>query len=175
MPSIIDRLLFNYGSNSLRIAIARKWGIKIGNDCYINPPCTFPEPYLISIGNHCTLAGNNHFVTHDGAIRLFQNTEHFKDIHTLVGPIAIRDNCFIGFGATVLYNVEIGSNCVIGTGSVVTKSVPPNSVFAGNPARFICSFEEFAEKCKKKSTGNVPRSQRRKVFRDMFKNFLDRS
>jgi len=39
----------------------------------------------------------------------------------------------------VLPGVEIGDNCVVGAGSVVTKSVPPNSVVAGNPARVLYS------------------------------------
>lgn len=34
-------------------------------------------------------------------------------------------------------NVEIGDNAIIGAGSIVTKSIPPNQIWAGNPARFI--------------------------------------
>lgn len=43
----------------------------------------------------------------------------------------------IGSGATVLANVTIGENAIVGAGSVVTKSVPPNAVIAGNPARIL--------------------------------------
>jgi serine acetyltransferase len=39
----------------------------------------------------------------------------------------------------ILPGVEIGDNCVVGAGSVVTKSVPPRSVLAGNPARILRS------------------------------------
>lgn len=42
--------------------------------------------------------------------------------------------------------VSIGPNAVVAAGSVVTKSVPPNSVVAGVPARILCSVEEYAEK-----------------------------
>lgn len=48
----------------------------------------------------------------------------------------------------ILYNTKIGSNVVVAAGSVVTKDVPDNTVVGGNPARFICSIEQFIEKRK---------------------------
>lgn len=48
--------------------------------------------------------------------------------------------------------VTIGPNSVIGAGSVVTKDVPEGTVYAGNPARFICRTEDYAEK----SLRNMP-------------------
>lgn len=52
-------------------------------------------------------------------------------------PIIIEDRVFIGAGSTVLKGVRIGENSVIGAGSVVTKDIPSNEVWSGNPARFI--------------------------------------
>lgn len=46
----------------------------------------------------------------------------------------------------MLPNVRIGNNVVIGAGSVVTKDVPNNCVYAGNPAKFVCSFEDYKKK-----------------------------
>jgi acetyltransferase-like isoleucine patch superfamily enzyme len=43
----------------------------------------------------------------------------------------------IGSGSTILSNVTIGENSIVGAGSVVTKDVPPNAIFAGNPAKFL--------------------------------------
>ena len=43
----------------------------------------------------------------------------------------------IGSGSTILSNVTIGENAIVGAGSVVTKDVPANAIFAGNPAKFL--------------------------------------
>jgi acetyltransferase-like isoleucine patch superfamily enzyme len=49
----------------------------------------------------------------------------------------IKKGASIGSGATILAGVTVGENAMVGAGSVVTKSVPSNAVFAGNPARFL--------------------------------------
>lgn len=49
-------------------------------------------------------------------------------------PVIIQDNVWIGMNAVILKGVTIGENSVVAAGSVVTKSVPPNVVVAGNPA-----------------------------------------
>ena len=49
-------------------------------------------------------------------------------------PVTIADNVWIGMHAVILKGVEIGENSVVAAGAVVTKSVPPNVVVAGNPA-----------------------------------------
>jgi NDP-sugar pyrophosphorylase family protein len=52
-------------------------------------------------------------------------------------PIRIGSNVWIGMNAVVLPGVIIGDNVVIGAGSIVTKSIPANSMAAGNPCRVI--------------------------------------
>ncbi len=49
----------------------------------------------------------------------------------------VKKGASIGSGATVLSKVTIGENAIVGAGSVVTKDVPPNTIVAGNPARFL--------------------------------------
>jgi UDP-2-acetamido-3-amino-2,3-dideoxy-glucuronate N-acetyltransferase len=54
-----------------------------------------------------------------------------------VEPTLVKRGASIGSGVTVLGNVTIGESAIIGAGSTVTKDVPPHSIVAGNPARFI--------------------------------------
>ena len=52
-------------------------------------------------------------------------------------PIVIKDNVFIGGSSIILKGVTIGENSIIAAGSVVTKNVPANEIWGGNPAKFI--------------------------------------
>ena len=52
-------------------------------------------------------------------------------------PVTIGNNVWIGGSVTILPGVTIGDNVTIGAGSVVTKTVEPWTVVAGNPAKFI--------------------------------------
>ena len=49
----------------------------------------------------------------------------------------VKKGASIGSGSTILSNVTIGERAIVGAGSVVTKDVPPNSIVAGNPAKFL--------------------------------------
>ena len=51
--------------------------------------------------------------------------------------VTIEDNVWIGSRVIILKGVTLGAGCVVGAGSVVTRSVPPRTVVAGNPARSI--------------------------------------
>jgi len=53
----------------------------------------------------------------------------------------IRKGASIGSGATILANTTIGENAIVGAGAVVTKDVPPNTIVAGNPAKFLRHIE----------------------------------
>ena len=61
-----------------------------------------------------------------------------KEVH-------IDDDCWIGGGVYVLAGVTIGRGVTVGAGSVVTKSVEPFTVVAGNPARVIKKLENNFE------------------------------
>lgn len=49
----------------------------------------------------------------------------------------IRQGASIGANATILANTEIGAGAMVGAGAVITRSVPPNAIAVGNPARII--------------------------------------
>lgn len=96
-------------------------------------------PWLISVGDDVMLSSNVRILAHDASTGK-------AGAHTKIGIVRIGNNVFIGADSIVLCNTRIGDNVIIGAGSVVTHDVPSNSVYAGNPARFVCSFDEFQEK-----------------------------
>lgn len=55
----------------------------------------------------------------------------------VVVPTTVKKGASIGTSSTILCGVTIGENAIVGAGSVVTKDVPPNTVVAGVPARFL--------------------------------------
>lgn len=113
--------------------------IMIGDNVCIQKDCHIGAINKIIIGNNVLLASKVYISDHShGEVtkealllppaqrRLFSK-----------GPIVIEDNVWLGEGVVVLPNVTIGENSIVGANSVVTKSIPRNSVVAGNPARII--------------------------------------
>lgn len=129
------------------IELFRDMGVKIGeNTRFIAPPNFGPEPFLIEIGDNCTISFGVTFLTHDGAAFICNHfTDEYLDISKF-GKISIGDSCFIGCNSTIMPNIHIGNMCILGAGSVLTKSIPDGEVWAGNPAKFICKIEDYAKK-----------------------------
>ena len=61
-------------------------------------------------------------------------------------PITVNDGAVIGGGSTVVPGCNIGANAVLAAGAVLTKSLPDNEVWAGNPATFLMTREEYEAK-----------------------------
>ena len=62
------------------------------------------------------------------------------------GKVVIGDYVYVGTNSLIMPGVTIGSNVLIAAGSVVTKSVPSNVVVGGNPAKILCSIDEYIER-----------------------------
>lgn len=56
------------------------------------------------------------------------------------GKVSIGNHVFIGAHTTILKGITIGDNSVIGACSVVTKNIPSNEIWAGNPAKYIAKI-----------------------------------
>ena len=147
MKDIVKRLL-GVSPNK----ILKDKGVKIGNNVKLiiypykwSLPLVGSEPYLISIGDNTTISFKCTFITNDGAVSVVRKKEKYKDVIKF-GYINIGKNCFIGCNTTIMPNVSIGDNSIVGANSIVTKTIPANQVWAGNPAKFICTTEEYAEK-----------------------------
>ncbi|MFY7846119.1 MULTISPECIES: acyltransferase [Chryseobacterium] len=117
----------------------------IGKNCNINCQVLIENDAII--GDHVTIKpgvqiwdgitlednvfiGPNATFTND----LFPKSKNkeFKLIKTLV-----KKGASIGANATILAGVTIGENALVGAGSVVTKNIPDNEIWVGNPAKFL--------------------------------------
>ena len=68
---------------------------------------------------------------------LHRNNYAMDKIYKINKSIRICENVFIGSNSTILKGVSIGKNSIIGACSVVTKDIPENEIWGGNPARFL--------------------------------------
>lgn len=105
--------------------------IHIGKRVFINACCCFQDQGGIYIGDDVQIGHGVKIVT----LNHGQKAEDRRTVYP--EPVKIGNNVWIGSGAVILPGVEIGDNAIIGAGSVVTKKVPENAVFAGNPAKKI--------------------------------------
>lgn len=118
----------------------------VGKNCMIMKKKLPLYSNLVYLHDNVWIASNVGFVTHDGINWMLNSKFGEKKFIERVGCIEVMNNVFIGSGTRILYNTRIGSNVIIGSDSLVNKDVPDNSVYAGVPARFICSFDEYVKK-----------------------------
>jgi acetyltransferase-like isoleucine patch superfamily enzyme len=130
----------------------KRQGLQIADDCRLMGfPDFGSEPYLISIGKHVTISVDVLFVTHDGGTFVFRDQPRYEEV-VKFGRITIHDNCFIGARTILMPGITVGPNAVVAAGAVVTKSVAPNTVVGGVPAKPICTVEQYAENALKNLT-----------------------
>jgi UDP-2-acetamido-3-amino-2,3-dideoxy-glucuronate N-acetyltransferase len=115
-------------------------GATIGKNCKISSHTFICEG--VHIEDNCFI-GHGVMFTNDlfpKATKL-DGTPQTEEDWTLVETF-IKKGASIGSNVTIICGVTIGENALIGAGAVVTKNVPPNAVFAGNPAKLIKYLNE---------------------------------
>jgi maltose O-acetyltransferase len=131
--------------NKIKLNLLVKKGLKLGQNVFL-PIDTYIDtdfPWLISIGDNCTISRNVIILSHDASMN-----RELK--HVVIGRVTIGRGVFIGAGTIILPNVSIGENAVVGAGSVVRNDIPSNCVAVGCPAKPIKKTEDFlAEHLKK--------------------------
>ena len=123
-------------SRKTMIYISNGAFVKIGKNVGISTSLIYAHKYItiednVLIGGGCQIMDTDfHSIKFEDRILNGDNAVNSK-------PITIKEGAFIGTSSIILKGVIIGEKSVIAAGSVVTKSVPPDQVWGGNPAKFI--------------------------------------
>lgn len=146
--------------NRLRKLLLKSFFKSCGKNVIINKGCHFEGVENTSIGNNCSfnrdcwLSGTGGLIISDNVIigpktiihtanHMYGNPHKFiKDQGHTYKRVYIKANVWIGANVIILPGVTINENCIIGAGSVVTKDIPSNCLYAGNPAKFIKKIYE---------------------------------
>ena len=111
----------------------------------------------VKIGRRCMITAANriHFerdVILGPQVLVMDHNHAFEDINVPIkyqgitsgGTVRIEEGCWIGYGAVILCSkgeLVIGRHSVVGANAVVSRSIPPNSVVSGNPARVVKQYD----------------------------------
>lgn len=124
-----------------RWAKLRSMGMHIGEA--VNLPASTAidtsHCFLISIGDWCGFGEDCLILAHDAQM------DEFLDAGR-IGRVIIHPHSHVGARSVILPGVEIGPRTIVGANSVVSKSLPPDTVCAGAPARVLCSLEAYLDK-----------------------------
>lgn len=88
---------------------------------------------LSKIGKSCIL-NTNCVIEHECII---EDYAHVGPGAVLAGNVTVGELTFVGANTTVKQGVNIGKNCIIGAGSVVLNDIPDNTIYVGNPAKYL--------------------------------------
>ncbi|OLD82639.1 MAG: hypothetical protein AUF67_03490 [Acidobacteria bacterium 13_1_20CM_58_21] len=148
--------------------------IEIGDSVYLGPGnwlnipevSSDPTPVLVignrcKIGRRCMISAKNKICLEEDVllgpgVLIADHGHEFSDVNSPIymqgitagGKVFIGRNCWIGYGAAIICTsgeLVIGRNSVIGTNSVVTRSVPPFCVVAGNPASVVRRYDPVTD------------------------------
>jgi acetyltransferase-like isoleucine patch superfamily enzyme len=111
--------------------------IRVGRNVFVNQNCTFYDLGGLDIADDVMIGPNVNIITAGHPL------EPSRRRGVTIGkPIVIDRNVWIAAGATIIGGVTVGENSVVAAGSVVTRTVPPNTLVGGNPARIIRSIAD---------------------------------
>jgi acetyltransferase-like isoleucine patch superfamily enzyme len=111
------------GGRSVRPWLHRLRGVHLGRDVWISQHVYIDaiHPEAVTIGDRSTIGIRTTILTH-----LYWGGVKAPE---LAGPVVIGEDVFVGPHCVILPNVRIGDRSVIRAGSVVSRNVPPNSLF----------------------------------------------
>ena len=136
-------------SSRIRRSVLRLFGARIGANVIMRPRLRVKFPWNLEVGDNCWI-GEGVWIHNQGLVMIEDNaivsqeafvTTGSHDINEsmdlVVKPIIIRQGAWVTTRCIVLQGVEIGQNAILTPGSVANKSMPPASIYGGNPADFV--------------------------------------
>lgn len=115
--------------------------LTIGNNVDIGWQSTIAVGSQVVIGDNVRIAGRAFLFGYSGhSLDPKLRAEGAGDLDCDIGEIVLEQDVWLGTNVTVCPGVTIGQGTIVGAGSVVTKSLPPQVVAAGNPAKIIRQF-----------------------------------
>lgn len=149
IKQILRKLIYREKSSGEKyIAYCKRGGATIGNNVtvYSAKNTTIDETSLqhIFIGDNTQITAGAIILAHDYSYSVLGNI--YGELPRQQKDTIIGKNVFIGMNSIILMGSNIGDNVIIGAGSVVSGHIPSNTVCAGNPAKIICSLDQFLVK-----------------------------
>lgn len=146
---ILRKLIYREKSSGEKyIVYCKRGGATIGNNVtvYSAKNTTIDETSLqhIFIGDNTQITAGVIILAHDYSYSVLGNI--YGELPRQQKDTIIGKNVFIGMNSIILMGSNIGDNVIIGAGSVVSGHIPSNTVCAGNPAKIICSLDQFLVK-----------------------------
>lgn len=164
LRKIINKLIYpNTYSSEAYVAYLKKCGIRIGDGTWFvkpkNTSVDVQNAMFVEVGDNVCITEGVTILAHDWSYSVIARL--YNDAPGKQKVTHIGNNVFIGTHSIILMGAYIEDNVIIGAGSVVSGRVESNSVYAGNPAKKICSLEEHYDRLKNS-------------FDNSAKNFIDR-
>lgn len=119
-----------------------------GEDVYIGFDCHVGADVVIK--NKVLIASNVSFVGGDHRFDIVG--KYMKDSgRDVSNKIIIEDDVWVGHGVIVMHGITLGEGSIVAAGSLVTKDVPPYTIYGGSPAkkirnRFVSNDDEIRHK-----------------------------
>jgi putative colanic acid biosynthesis acetyltransferase WcaF len=105
------------------------WNLEVGDNCWIGEGVWIHNQGQVIIEDNVVLSQESFVTTGSHDIH--------ESMDLVIEPVIVRRGAWVTTRCLVLQGVEIGENAVVSPGSVVYKSLAPDAIYGGNPAKFI--------------------------------------
>ncbi|WP_405611265.1 acyltransferase [Polaribacter sp. Asnod1-A03] len=128
------------GQTFTSIVVAHKAKLKIGNNVGMSNCAIFCSEEIV-IEDFVFIGGNCKIYDTDFHSIYIEDRKKIPETGIKKEKVLIKEGAFIGASSIILKGVEIGEKSVIAAGSVISKNIPDNEIWGGNPAKFIKKIE----------------------------------